>query len=109
MMPRAQCVEALILAALLFLPAVLVAVEPWRVRVLGVDASRAAAPRETGEAVLVDVAALAPALGLTVRADAGTVSVSDREGRVWSGAAGESRLRAPGEEVLLDVPLRLED
>ncbi|HYU35267.1 MAG TPA: hypothetical protein VEW48_24200 [Thermoanaerobaculia bacterium] len=109
MTPRVRCVDTLILILGLLLPVVQAAADSWRVTVLGLDASRAAAPREAGEAVLVDVAALATLLGLTVRVDGGAVSVRDREGRIWSGAAGESRLRAPGEEILLDLPLRLED
>jgi hypothetical protein len=106
MRPRARCASALLL--FLLLPAGRAAAGPWLVRVLGVDASRAAAPRESGGAVLVDLAALAPFVGLGVQVESGMVRIRDREGRSWSGTAGDSRLTSPGEEILLAVPLRLE-
>jgi hypothetical protein len=105
MKPRALAAEALLL--LLLLPAA-AAADSWRVAVHNVDTTRLASCREARGVVLVDVASLAPALGLVVRISRGVVTLRDRDGRIWSVVAGESRLTASGEEIDLEVPPRLE-
>jgi len=71
----------------------------WSVIVHGRDRTAAADPLEAAGEVLVDLAALAPALGLDVTLAPATVAVVDHRGTRWTGRPGASLLRA-GEDTL---------
>ncbi|HYO15013.1 MAG TPA: hypothetical protein VE685_17605 [Thermoanaerobaculia bacterium] len=80
----------------------------WRVLVRGADLTRTAAPVVSGGVLLVDLAALAPILRLTVRTREGALSVRDPEGVEWRGNPGSPLLEAPGRTLALRRPIRLE-
>ncbi|HEX7185279.1 MAG TPA: carboxypeptidase-like regulatory domain-containing protein [Thermoanaerobaculia bacterium] len=80
----------------------------WRIAVRGADLTRAADPVESAGVVLVDLAALAPALRLAVRVDGPEIAIRDAEDREWRGAPGASLLAAPGRTMHLERPLRLD-
>ncbi|HZF07414.1 MAG TPA: hypothetical protein VFE33_01355 [Thermoanaerobaculia bacterium] len=81
----------------------------WRVFWAGSDVTRMAAPTESGGALFVDAAALAPTLGIEVRVERTDAVVRDAHGREWRGAAGGLSLAGPGGEVPLVRPLRIEN
>lgn len=80
----------------------------WRITLEGEDVTRAANPRDSGGILLVDIAALAPRLGLTVRVDGRAVSVRGVGGAAWRGEAGDDRLTSPAGFLHLERSLRVE-
>jgi hypothetical protein len=80
---------------------------PWpslEVRIDGRDVSRQAQAHLAGGVLLLDAAALAPALGIEVRVVAGVLTVRDALGRDWRCSRGESLLRSTGRGTTLDPP-----
>jgi hypothetical protein len=102
-------IEGLLVASLLLGGAtrLLARSDNWTVRIDGADVTRAADPAASGEVVLIDVAALAPSLSLSVRVDGRAFTLRDPQAGEWQGAAGSSVLTGPHGDVPLARPVRI--
>lgn len=99
---------ALVLAAAAIAAPSAMAGEGWRVMLRGQDVTREAAPDEAGGVPFVDVSALAPALGLTVRVEQMQLEIRDGAGVPWRGRPGASLLESVGRAIPLAAPWRVE-
>jgi hypothetical protein len=80
----------------------------WRISLRGLDVTREADPLQSGGALLVNAAALAPSLRLQVRIAGREAMVRDIAGVDWRGEAGDALLTSPGRGLNLSRPLRIE-
>jgi len=107
---RPKAFEALLLAVLFLCAARLPALPAgWTIRIDGDDVTRAADPVESGEVLLIDVAAVAPSLQLTVRVDGSVFTLRDPRAGEWRGTAGSSLLSGPNGDVPLARPVRIDN
>jgi hypothetical protein len=81
----------------------------WRIFLAGSDVTGTAMPTESARILLVDAAALAPALGISVRVELTEVAVRDIQNREWRGTAGSLVLFGAAGEIPLPRPLRIEN
>src|SRR6185369_14689033 len=77
----------------------------WTVRLEGADVTRAADPLVSGEVLLIDIAALAPSLGLSVRVEGRAFTLRDPQAGEWQGAAGNAVLTGPHGDLPLARPV----
>jgi|GEM_PF-3759507 len=80
----------------------------WTVRLEGADVTRAADPLVSGEVLLIDIAALAPSLGLSVRVEGRAFTLRDPQAGEWQGAAGNAVLTGPHGDLPLARPVRID-
>ena len=81
----------------------------WTVKIDNADVTRAADPVESGEVLLIDVAALAPALELSVHVDGRAFTIRDPQAGEWQGTAGSSVFTGPHGDVPLARPVRIDN
>lgn len=79
----------------------------WQVALRGVDVTARADPMERGGSLLVDLSALAPALGVSVRADGEEIVIRDVHGTEWRAADGALFLGAATRRLPLKYPIRI--
>jgi hypothetical protein len=104
-------IEGLLVASFLLGGAARLLARPdgWTVSIDGADVTRAADPVESGEVLLLDVAALAPSLQLSVRVDGRAFTLRDPQAGEWQGSAGSSVLTGPHGDVPLARPVRIDN
>jgi hypothetical protein len=81
----------------------------WRVFLAASEVTGTVAPVEAGGVLLVDAAALAPSLGMSVRVELTDAVIRDVLNRDWRGTAGGLALTGPTGELPLPRPLRIEN
>lgn len=108
MIPRTAARWAAWLLAAMVLAAPAAAGTGWRITLDGEDVTRAAGPRDSAGILMIDVAALAPRLGLSVRVEGRDVSVRAVGGEVWRGEPGGDRLTSSAGMLQLERSLRVE-
>jgi hypothetical protein len=81
----------------------------WRVFLAGNDVTGTASPLESARILLVDAAALAPSLGMSVQVVLTDVVIRDIQNREWRGTTGSLVLDGPAAEIPLARPLRIEN
>ncbi len=104
-------IEGLLVVSLLLGGAARLLARPdgWTVSIDGADVTRAADPVESGEVLLIDVAALAPSLELSVRVDGRAFTLRDPQAGEWQGTAGSSVITGPHGDVPLARPSRIDN
>ncbi len=80
----------------------------WRITLHGTDITAACAPIDRGALPSINVSSIAPALGLTVRCEAGAVTIIDTSGSEWKARNGAITFESGVKSVRMSCPLLLQ-